>query len=52
MPAIVKKMGKKYVVLSHKGRGARILGRHTTRPQAVAQRDAVNRSLRKRGKIK
>jgi len=51
MPAIVRRRGRAWVVLSHKGKGARVLGRHSTRKAALAQQRAVNRSLKKRGRV-
>jgi hypothetical protein len=50
MPAIVRKMRKGWVVLAHRGKGARLLGMHTTRGQALAQQRAVNANLRRRKK--
>lgn len=50
MPAIVRKRKSEWVVLAHKGKGARVLGRHPTRAAALRQQRAVNRRLRRRGK--
>jgi len=50
MPAIVRKMKIGWVVLAHRGKGARLLETHATRGQALAQQRAVNASLRKRSK--
>jgi len=48
MPAIVRKMRKGWVVLAHRGKGARLLGMHATEAQALAQQRAVNAALRRR----
>jgi hypothetical protein len=50
MPAVVRKKGKRYYVYSHAGKGARILGRHSSQTKARKQQRAVNASLHKRGK--
>jgi len=50
MPAIVRKMKGGWVVLAHRGKGARLLGTHATQAQALAQQRAVNANLRKRKK--
>jgi len=47
MPAIVRKRGRRWVVLSHAGTGARVLGSHTTEQAARRQQRAVNASLRR-----
>lgn len=52
MPAIVRKMRKGWVVLAHRGKRARLLGRHDTQAKAVAQQRAVNANLRKRRRRK
>ena len=52
MPAIVRKMKAGWVVLAHRGKGARLLGTHATQAQAVAQQRAVNANLRKRRRRK
>jgi hypothetical protein len=51
MPAIVVKRGSKWVVLSHKGAGAKTLGTHPDKASAAAQQRAVNASLSKKGEI-
>lgn len=51
MPAVVRRRGSLWVVLSHAGKGGRVLGKHSTRKAAQAQQRAVNRSLKRRGKI-
>jgi len=52
MPAVVRKRGSSYVVLSHAGAGGKTLGKHKTRAKADAQKRAVNSSLHEQGKIK
>lgn len=51
MPAIVVQRGSSWVVLSHRGKGAKKLGTHDTKKEAQAQVRAVNRSLSERGKL-
>jgi hypothetical protein len=51
MPAIIRKHGEKWVVLSHKGKGSKTLGTHSSRAKALAQMRAVNASLHRKGKI-
>lgn len=51
MPAVVRKRGNRWVVLSHDGPGAQVLGRHKTKRAAGRQQRAVNRQLRKKGRI-
>lgn len=45
MPAVVRKRGGQWVVLSHKGKGARVLGEHRSRVRALRQARAVNARL-------
>jgi len=47
MPAVVRKRGKGWVVLSHEGKGERELGRHGSRAQAARQARAVNARMAK-----
>ena len=51
MPAVIEKRGSKWVVLSHKGKGGRVLGTHPSRTAAVKQQQAVNAGLQRKGKI-
>jgi len=47
MPAVIVKSKRGWVVVSHRGKGGRVLGTHRTRKEALAQQRAVNRRLRK-----
>jgi hypothetical protein len=51
MPAAVEKRGKKWVVLSHKGAGGKVLGAHESKGKARKQQMAINASLRRQGSI-
>lgn len=48
MPAVIVKTKQGWVVVSHRGKGGRVLGTHPTRQGALAQQRAVNRRLRGR----
>jgi hypothetical protein len=52
VPAIIREIDGKWVVKSHRGKGAKTLGTHTSRDKALKQQRAVNVSLHKKGKIK
>lgn len=51
MPAVIRKVGGKFVVFSHAGKGGKVLGRHDSHDKAAAQQRAVNASLHEKGRI-
>jgi hypothetical protein len=52
VPAVVRKRGDEWVVLSHEGEGAQVLGRFKDEARAKTQARAVNASLHAKGKIR